>query len=112
MKTTNFFISATKPWNSPDAVDKTERWGTDAQAQIDFCLEHCPFADGECVDCLGGGKGPEEKRPPHRPSKYNADELRELLRLKKTDKEICDRLGVTSRTVRNYKKKLAMSMPA
>lgn len=112
MNKTNYFISATRPWASPDAGEKIERWGTDTQAQIDFCLEHCPYADGDCVDCLSGGKGKDAKKPAHRPSKYNPDELKELLRLKKTDKEICDSLGVTARTIRNYKKKLAMSMPA
>lgn len=112
MNKTNYFISAVKPWQSPDAGVKIERWGTDTQAQIDFCLEHCPYADGECADCLASGKGKGSKKPAHRPSKYDPDELRELLRLKKTDKEICDHLGVTARTIRNYKKKLAMSVPA
>lgn len=112
MNTTNYFISSQKPWNSPGAGEKIERWGTDTQAQIDYCLEHCPYADSDCVDCLGERKGKESKKPAHRPSKYNPDELRELLRLKKTDKEICDHLGVTARTIRNYKKKLAMGVPA
>lgn len=53
---TNIRIAASKPWKSPDRVKEAGKKGRpltgDPQAMIDFCLNHCPFPNGECRNCV------------------------------------------------------------
>ena len=88
-------IRASVPWQSVYREEVVE--------DIDFCLNHCPYASDECCNCLAGGK-PEAKRG--RPEKFDIERLAEMLRLKKTSAEICKELGMSRMTVSRYKKKL------
>lgn len=95
-------IRATVPWQSVYREEKAERHTTDSQEDIDFCLNHCPYASEECCNCLAGGK-PDAKRG--RPEKFDMERLAEMLRLKKTSDEICKELGMSRRSFM-YKKKM------
>lgn len=96
-------IRASVPWQSVYREEVVERHTTDSREDIDFCLNHCPYASDECCNCLAGGK-PEAKRG--RPEKFDIERLAEMLRLKKTSAEICKELGMSRMTVSRYKKKL------
>ena len=93
-------ISAVRPWFSIDAAMGTDILYHDTAEQISYCIDHCPYK--ECVNCLAGTARVEIGRP----KKYDAERLRKMLRLKKTDAEICVALSVSARTLRNYKKQL------
>lgn len=93
-------ITAVAPWNSPYREEKSGS-NTESQQNIDFCLNHCPYADSECCNCLSGGK-PKAGRP----GKIDLDQLAEMLTLKRTSKEICQAFGVTKMAVSLAKKKL------
>lgn len=96
-------IHAVAPWNSEDAKavkeELVETYST--QEQIDYCLEHCPYA--RCVDCMSGGKMESKGRP----SRYDPKILRELITLKRTNAEMCAVLGCSERSLRNYKRREA-----
>lgn len=93
-------IGAVRPWFSIDAAVSMNINYHDTAEQISYCIDHCPYK--ECVNCLAGNI----KASIGRPKKYDAERLREMLRLKKTDAEICVALSVSARTLRNYKKQL------
>ena len=96
-------ITAVAPWNSPFREEKSGLH-TDSQQNIDFCLNHCPYADSECCNCLSGGK---PKKAEGRPKKIELERLAEMLTLKRTNSEICQAFGVTRRAVELAKKKLS-----
>ena len=95
-------ITAVAPWKSIYREDVVqEQHTTDTQEEIYFCLHHCPYANTECCDCLGGGK-------PDARQKIDLDRLKEMLTLKRPNAEICKELGVDRATVYRNKKKLGM----
>lgn len=101
------FRLAVAPWKSIYRSDTPERVTKETQDEIDFCLYHCPYANSECCNCLEGGK----REKPGRPStggQIDLDRLKEMLRLKTPQAKICAELGITRRTVYNYKKKLGV----
>ncbi len=92
-------IHAVYPWFSPESGGLIRRT-QDAQEQIDRCL-CCPYP--ECIDCVACG-GRHTGRPNGRPSRYDPEQLRQVLHL--SDRQICTILCVSIRTLRNYKSKL------
>lgn len=54
METVTVIVRAVLPWDSADGKDRIEICTHDRQSQIDYCLNHCPYA--ECVNCAGGGR--------------------------------------------------------
>ena len=97
-------IAACRPWRSPDRVEEKIIPG-EPQANIDYCLQSCPYADTECVNCLGSRVrlcGPGAGRP----SKIDAEKLRKMLMQRRPQAEICAAFGVSLRTLQIHKKKL------
>lgn len=96
-------IRAVAPWESEDAKAMEARpiETHSTQEQIDYCVNHCPYA--RCVDCMGSRRA--SKRTRGRPSQYDPKLLRELMTLKLTNAEICTALACSERTLRNYKKR-------
>ena len=65
-------ITAVVPWKSIYREDTAaEKHTTDTQEEIDFCLNHCPYANTECCNCLSGGK-PDTRK------KIDLDRLKEM----------------------------------
>lgn len=54
VETVTVIVRAVLPWDSADGKDRIEICTHDRQSQIDYCLNHCPYA--ECVNCAGGGR--------------------------------------------------------
>lgn len=94
-------IHAVAPWNSEDAkaVEARPIETHSTQEQIDYCVNHCPYA--KCIDCMGGGKSEKKGRP----RQYSPQILRELMTLKRTNAEMCAALGCSERTLRYYKRR-------
>lgn len=101
------FRLAVAPWNSAYREDPVESHTCDTQDEIDFCLHHCPYASSECCNCLEGGTKEKQGRPSG-VSQNDLNRLKEMLRLKTPQSKICAELGITRRTVYNYKKKLGV----
>jgi hypothetical protein len=101
------FRLAVAPWNSAYREDHVESHTCDTQDEIDFCLHHCPYASSECCNCLEGGTKEKQGRPSG-VSQNDLNRLKEMLRLKTPQSKICAELGITRRTVYNYKKKLGV----
>lgn len=91
-------IVAYKLYNSPYADIPYSRT-IEPQEQIERCL-NCPYE--KCINCLGCCEGGKKGRP----DKCDLDELRELLKLKKTTPEICAKLGISRSTFFEHKRKL------
>lgn len=98
-------IHAVAPWESEDAkaVEARSIETHSTQEQIDYCVNHCPYA--HCVDCMGRRRS--ERKTAGRPSRYDSQALRELLTLKLTNAEMCRALGCSERALRNYKRREA-----
>lgn len=98
-------IHAVAPWESEDAKAAEERpiETHSTQEQIDYCVNHCPYA--RCVDCVGSGRAKRETAG--RPSRYDPKVLRELMTLKRTNAEMCAVMGCSERSLRNYKRREA-----
>lgn len=96
-------IHAVAPWESEDAkaVEARPIETHSTQEQIDYCVNHCPYA--KCIDCMGGGKSEKKGRP----RQYSQQILRELMTLKRTNAEMCAALGCSERTLRYYKRREA-----
>ncbi len=101
-----FVITSVQPWNSIYRDDGLERHTNDTQEEIDFCLHHCPYASTECCNCLSGGKPKQNRSGPK--EKVDIEQLKEMLRLKKTTAEICKELGIERRTIQRKKKQLGV----
>ena len=90
---------AVLPWNSIDAV--SDMFDALPQQSIDFCL-NCAHSASHCENC-----GDWNLKKTGRPRKVTDTEmLREMLRLKRCNKDICTALGVSERTVQRMKKAL------
>lgn len=98
-------VTAVAPWKSVYRDEPAKKYTQDSQETIDFCLNHCPYANTECCNCVSGK---EEKQNRGRPQSADLDELSRMLKLKYTNAEICSALGVTRMTIYRYKKKLGV----
>ena len=97
-------ISACRPWDSTDS--KTAIEPSEAQTVIDYCLHNCPYADSDCINCLGGRA---EHWPPQgkgRPRKASTGEIRTLIMLETSPADICASLSISRQTLRNYIRKM------
>lgn len=97
-------VSAFLPWNSPYREDRAmSDFEQLPQQKIDICLL-CPLHADSCDKCdgernLSAGIG--------RPKSYvDTELLREMLRLRRTNKEMCDALGVKLTTLQIAKRKI------
>lgn len=90
---------AVMPWNSIDA--ESDRFESLPQQSIDVCLT-CQHRAEHCDNC-----GDWQTRRIGRPRKeIDYDALREMLTLKKVNKEICAALGISVRTLQSIKKEM------
>lgn len=90
---------AVLPWRSIDAA--SDQFDALPQQSINVCL-NCPHAASRCDNC-----GDWNTKKIGRPRKDIDMELfREMLRLKRCNREICKALGVSERTVQHMKKSL------
>lgn len=92
---------AVRPWNGIDAKTPVMRFQRLPQQDIDVCLK-CRYATPECDRC--DGKGNLSNRPGHPRAEIDTDKLRELMRLKRCNRECCAVLGVSATTVKKYKR--------
>ncbi len=89
------------PWRSTDAG--TPAINTLPQQEIDVCLM-CQHHANACDRCDGSGN---LKRAAHRPPKeYDAALLRDMLRLRKCNAEMCAALGLSKNTLAKAKKRI------
>ena len=77
METVTVIVRAVLPWDSADGKDRIEICTHDRQSQIDYCLNHCPYA--ECVNCAGGGRTTSRGGRPPLLREAEMQKLRELL---------------------------------
>lgn len=90
---------AVLPWNSLDAV--SGQFDALPQQSIDVCLM-CIHAASHCDNC-----GEWNTAKTGRPRKeVDTELLRDMLRLKRCNRDICMALGVSERTVQRLKKTL------
>ena len=87
---------AVLPWNSIDA--ENSMFGALQQKSIDVCLS-CRHCASHCENC--GDWNTKKAGRPRR--EYDAEQLREMLTLRRCNKEICAALGVSERTLRRMK---------
>ena len=102
----SMIITAVKPWKASPPELEEAVFVRDTQENIDFCLNHCPYADSDCCDCLSGGTHKRFEQT-GRPNKIDLEQLAEMLTLKRTNQEMCSAFGVTKSTVIRAKKRLA-----
>lgn len=90
---------ATLPWNSIDA--ESTLFDALPQQSIDICLmcQHCAAHCENCGEWNTGKLG-----GPRKPIDY--DLLREMLSLKKCNREICSALGISKRKLQYLKKEM------
>lgn len=91
---------AVMPWNSLDALTALE---TLPQQDIDICLM-CPHHADACDNCDGTGGLSDGKG---RPTKdIDLALLREMLRLKRCNAEMCAALNISIGTLKREKRKI------
>lgn len=102
-------ISAVRPWSSIDAesgtvFDRAMLPQPDEQ-EVRVCLmcEHCADA---CDICDGLGNLTQKRRAGRQPLDIDLDLLRDMMRLRRCNREMCAALGVGDTTLRRYKKKV------
>ena len=97
-------VRAVAPWNSVDAVSETSDFERLPQQKIDFCLI-CPLCASDCDKCDGSRN--LKRRNSGRPAKeIDSEMLREMLRLRRTNREMCAAFGVGRTRLIEEKKKL------
>ena len=91
---------AVRPWHSPDAGD--DPFSSLPQQSIDICLmcRHCADA---CDSCDGSGNVSKRGRPT---KEIDTALLKEMLKLRRCNKEMCAALGVSERKLRELKNKV------
>lgn len=103
--------SACWPWSSIDA-GKHDGIQTLPQQEIDICLM-CPLHSETCDDCDGHGNIKKRNRkasgkPKGRPkAEIDTELLREMMKLKQTNKAMCAALGVGITTLQQAKKSIS-----
>ena len=93
---------AVLPWNSLDAENPL--FETLPQQRIDICLM-CPHSASHCDNCN------DYTRLKRRPkAKIDTELLKEMLRLRRCNKEMCEALKISEPTLIKAKKKLKEEM--
>ena len=99
-------ISAVRPWFSIEAKTDVNDWEQLPQQRIDVCLM-CPFCAETCDRCDGRGNVSAERAGRGRPRKeIDYTMLRELMALRKQNREMCAALGISNRTLVRAKNKI------
>lgn len=95
---------ASLPWNSKDAPRKRASPSFDSlpEQNIEICL-NCQLCASSCDRCDGYGNLTGKRG---RPSTIDTDQLREMLTLKRCNREICTALGISARTLQRAKKQI------
>lgn len=90
---------AVMPWNSIDAV--SDQFDSLPQQCIDICLmcQHCADHCEHCGDWNANRNGRPRKE-------VDFTLLREMLALKKCNREICSALGISTRKLQYIKKEM------
>lgn len=91
---------AVLPWKSPDAGSPL--YDALTQQEIDVCLM-CPHHASACDHCNGDGRPRTMGRPR---KQYDAALLREMLRLRKCNAEMCAALGISRNTLAKAKEQI------
>ena len=93
---------AVAPWNSVDAVSETSDFERLPQQNIEVCLmcKHCAAYCDNCRDWQGIKSGRPRKE-------IDTELLREMMHLRKCNKECCQVLGISERTLQRAKKMLS-----
>ena len=92
---------ATLPWRSIDA-EQSVSFETLPQQEIDVCLM-CPHRADACARCNGTGILAERGRPK---KEIDIALLREMLKLKRCNRDMCAALNVSERTLQKAKKEI------
>ena len=93
---------AVLPWNSTDREEKSD-YSVLPQQKIDICLL-CPLHASSCDKCDGNRK---LKMGVGRPRiEVDTDLLREMIRLRRTNKEMCAELGINQKKLQREKSKI------
>lgn len=101
MTLTDSAAGAIRPWFSLDAVCADNDFERLPQQSIDVCLM-CPHCASHCDHC-----GEWNTKHHGRPRKeIDTDLLKEMLRLKRCNKEVCTALGISVKTLQRVKKTL------
>lgn len=90
------------PWNGIDAGNKLP--DTLPQQEIDVCL-CCPLCVESCDRC-SGDRQLRRATGGHPRTDIDIDLLRDMMRLRKTNAEMCAALGIGLTKLQNEKKKL------
>ena len=96
-------MSATRPWFSLDAGRGPGRTRQELpQQEIEICLM-CPHSADSCGRCDGKGHLKTDKRC----AVIDHDKLRDMMRLKRSNDDMCAALGISENTLIKYKKRLS-----
>lgn len=93
--------SAVLPWKSVDAATIMDSPLPQQDIDICLCCEHCSDA---CDRCDGRGNISRKQGRPR--AEIDVERLRDLLRLRLCNKEICAALGVSASTLLRTKKRM------
>lgn len=94
--------NAVLPWYSPDAESDFYEFERLPQQKIEVCLL-CPLQATDCARCDGQRNLKRERRG--RPKiEIDTEQLREMMRLRLCNKEMCAALGVKRDTLIRAKK--------
>jgi len=93
---------AQRPWETPDSGIATAKWTKVPQQDIDICLE-CPLNASAC-DICDGHRNISVPSKRGRRSSIDPDTLRRLMKLRKTNRELCNFFGVDISTIKRAKK--------
>ena len=104
METVTVIVRAVLPWDSADGKDRIEICTHDRQSQIDYCLNHCPYA--ECVNCAGGGRTTSCGGRPPLLREAEMQKLRELLEARTAPADICREMHMDADFLSRCKRKL------
>lgn len=95
-------MGAVLPWNSADREELRE-FSVLPQQKIDICLL-CPLHASCCEKCNGDRR---VKAPAHRPRlDIDTEILRDMMRLRRTNKEMCAALGIGKSKLAEEKNKI------
>ena len=104
VETVTVIVRAVLPWDSADGKDRIEICTHDRQSQIDYCLNHCPYA--ECVNCAGGGRTTSRGGRPPLLREAEMQKLRELLEARTDPADICREMHMDEDFLSRCKRKL------
>lgn len=90
------------PWNSVDA-GKAVKFESLPQQKIDICLM-CPLHAGSCDHCDGHRTVKKDRGRPR--AEVDTELLREMMKLKRPNTEICAALGIGKTKLAEEKRKI------